>query len=378
MRARVSPKAFEAAVRKQFQGSPKRSTLPVLSELRLEAKGDSLTVQMTDLDYYSSITIEADVAEPGVVLAPAKGLLAAAKTLKKDLMLDILSRTDERPGLELEAGTMEYSFFGQPSDEWPAAYKHKGKGKPKLLGAYPAEQFAEWAKRVQPFASTEDSRPILQGIHVCRKDGFLYLTATNGHRLINYADTEAGEPFEMILTQATLIHGARLFGKKGIVRLERHDKSPWVRLVHDSGAWIQARLLEGPYPNWEQLLPRGGFKAVYTLNREEMLAACEKLLPLASDLTHRSRWAFNGDGVRAEVKTPDKGEAKIRLEASSRVSGKLPEVGFNLTYLKQIMKALDMSETVTISLKGVEKCAIFEPDDGPEYRVLLMPLRLLD
>src|SRR5438067_1234885 len=134
---------------------------------------------------------------------------------------------------------------------------------------------------------------------------------------------------------------------------------------------------DGPYPSYEQVIPRETDKAA-TVDKAAMAAALRRMSVVASDQTHRIRLAFAGGAVKFSVQTPDLGEAQDELPVT--YEGEPLEIGFNAMYLLEILKYMPTDE-VRLTFKAPERASTVEPvgwDDPASYMALVMPLRLVD
>ena len=144
-----------------------------------------------------------------------------------------------------------------------------------------------------------------------------------------------------------------------------------------SSTQIFTRLIEGPYPNYEQVIPRENDK-VATADKSALTSALRRMSIVASDQTHRIRMGFANGSCKLSVQTPDLGEAQEELNVS--YEGDPLEIGFNAAYLLEILKYIPTDE-VRMTFKAPERAATCEPvgwDDPASYLALVMPLRLVD
>src|SRR2546428_155089 len=149
------------------------------------------------------------------------------------------------------------------------------------------------------------------------------------------------------------------------------------RKARAGGTLVFSRLIEGPYPNYEQVIPRENDKAA-TVDKAAMTGALRRMSVVASDQTHRFRLAFAGGTVKFSVQTPDLGEAQDELPVT--YEGEPLEIGFNAMYLLEILKYMPTDE-VRLTFKAPERAATVEPvgwNDPASYMALVMPLRLVD
>jgi DNA polymerase-3 subunit beta len=144
-----------------------------------------------------------------------------------------------------------------------------------------------------------------------------------------------------------------------------------------SSTQIFTRLIEGPYPNYEQVIPKDNDR-VAVIDRQAFTSALRRMSVIASDQTHRIRLSFNAGMVKFSVQTPDLGEANDELPA--RYEGDPLDIGFNASYLLEILRYVPTAE-LRMTFKAPERAATVEPEgwnDPATYICLVMPLRLLD
>ena len=340
-----------------------------LSNILVEASSDGLRLAGTDLDIAVSTVVPAEVDEEGTVTLPARKLVEIVRELPS-AAIRITSTGEQR--VQLECGRSRFKLLGIPKEEFPS---------------FPPVDFADsWTvtsgdlqkliNHVAFAASTEESRPILNGVLWELRPDRMRMVATNGHRLarmdvpISGGDASA----ELIVPPKALEQVRRLFGPSDEIGIARSDNHLGFKC---SSTLVFTRLIEGPYPNYEQVIPKENDK-VATVDRHVLSSALRRVGVVASDQTHRVRLAFDKDVLRFSVNTPDLGEAQDEIAIG--YEGELLEIGFNANYLLDILKYMPTDE-VRLTLKAPERAATIEPDDWDDpatYLCLVMPLRLLD
>ena len=136
-------------------------------------------------------------------------------------------------------------------------------------------------------------------------------------------------------------------------------------------------MIEGPYPPYDQVIPRDNDRFAY-LDKVAFTGALKRMSVVASDQTHRIRLSFNAGMVKFSVSTPDLGEAQDELPA--RFVGDPLDIGFNASYLLEILRYVP-TEEIKMTFKAPERATTIEPEGWNEpgsYVCLLMPLRLVD
>jgi DNA polymerase-3 subunit beta len=346
---------------------PTRTTLPVLSNILMRASGDSLQLSGTDLDISVSLSVPADVEAEGAVTVPAKKLVEIARELE-DAPVHI--ETDGTQ-VQLACGRSRFKLYGLAEDEFPTFPEVDFTEAWKMT----AGDLQQLISHTSFAVSTEESRPILNGVlWQLGPDGSV-MVATNGHRLakMRQALEGSGAPeADLIIPPKALNQVERLYDAKDELELARSDNHLAFR---SADRVVYTRLIEGPYPNYDQVIPKDNDKEAVA-NRAAFEAAIRRMAVVASDQTHRVRLSFEEGGVKFRVQTPDLGEAEDELQVEYR--GEAIEIGFNATYLLEILRYLS-DEDIRITFKAPERAATFSPASGqPDYLCLVMPLRLLD
>ena len=349
---------------------PAKTTLPVLANVLVEASkaGGGLRLSGTDLDIAVSTTVPAEVDADGAVTLPAKKLVDIARELPAG-PVRVTAAGEAR--VSIESGRSKFKLLGLPREEFPSfpavkfekAWKAAAGVVHKLVG------------HVAFAASTEESRPILNGVLWELRPDRMRMVATNGHRLAKMdVPATGGSTADLIVPPKALEQVRRLYAGDAEIDLAKSDNHIGFRA---GGTLVFSRLIEGPYPNYEQVIPRENDKQA-TVDKAAMAAALRRMSVVASDQTHRIRLAFSGGNVKFSVQTPDLGEAQDELAVT--YEGEPLEIGFNAMYLLEILKYMPTDE-VRITFKAPERAATIEPvgwNDPASYMALVMPLRLVD
>ena len=347
---------------------PTKTTLPVLSNVLLEATKQGLRLSGTDLDIAVGTSVAADVDTEGAVTLPAKKLVDIARELPS-APIRITAVGEQR--VSIECGRSRFKLLGLPREEFPSFPAVKFDGAWKAA----AGVVQKMVGHVAFAASTEESRPILNGVLWELRPDRMRMVATNGHRLAKMdVPASGGSTADLIVPPKALEQIRRLFNADAEVQVARSDNHIGFRA---GSKVVYSRLIEGPYPNYEQVIPRENDKAA-TVDKAAMSAALRRMSVVASDQTHRIRLALSGGTAKFSVQTPDLGEAQDELAVT--YEGEPLEIGFNATYLLEILKYMPTDE-VRFTFKAPERAATIEPvgwNDPASYMCLVMPLRLVD
>lgn len=349
---------------------PSKTTLPVLSNILFEAREDGVWMSGTDLDVSVRVKVPAEVKTPGSLTAPGKKLQEITRELP-DQPVEVATRGDQ---IELKCGHSNFKFNGLPADEFPSLPQIQFDEGWRVT----AKDLHQLIHHTSFAVSTEESRPILNGVLWELRDGSMRMVATNGHRLARMGVTTASSgslSADFILPPAALQHVQRLFKGDDDLAVARNGNHLG---FGSESVEVFSRLIEGTYPNYEQVIPRDNDK-VATVPKKALESAVRRMAVVASDQTHRIRLKFEADRVHLNVLTPDLGEGHDELEIG--YDGEELEIGFNANYLLEVLRYMT-TDDVRITFKAPERAATIEPEAGSgdpiDYLCLVMPLRLLD
>jgi DNA polymerase III subunit beta len=370
MRFTISREKLQEGLAMVAASIPSKTTLPVLANILIETTDKGIRLSGTDLDIAVSTEVSADVEVAGAVTVPAKKLTEIARELMPS-PIKIAAVGEQR--VTLECGQSRFKLLGIPRDEFPT---------------FPSVRFAD-AWRIKSadlhqlishtlFAvSTEESRPILNGILWELRPDRMRMVATNGHRLakmdVPISGSGAGSS-DLIVPPKALDQVRRLFPAEEDLEIARGENHLGFRSPLTS---VFTRLIEGPYPNYDPVIPRDNNR-IAIIDKASLAGALRRMIVVASDQTHRIRMSLNTGMVRFSVQTPDLGEAQDELPV--RYTGDPLDIGFNASYLLEILRNMP-TEDVKMTFKAPESAAIIEPEgwsDPAKYLCLVMPLRLVD
>lgn len=370
MRFTISREKLQEGLAAVAASIPAKTTLPVLANILVETTEKGIRLSGTDLDIAVSTEVAADVESTGAITIPAKKLSEIARELPPS-PVKIAAAGEQR--IILDCGRSHFKILGLPREEFPS---------------FPVVRFNEsWRIRSgdlqklishTSFAvSTEESRPILNGVLWELKPESMRMVATNGHRLakMEVPIKSIGAPAaDLIIPPKALEQIRRLFPADEELEIARGDNHLGFRSPFTS---VFTRLIEGPYPNYDQVIPKDNDR-VAVADKIALTSALKRMSVIASDQTHRIRLSFNSGMLRFSVQTPDLGEATDEL--AIRYTGDQLDIGFNASYLLEILRYIP-TEEVKLTFKAPERAATVEPEgwnDPATYLCLVMPLRLVD
>ena len=340
-----------------------RTTLPILSNVLVQAGNDGLKLTTTDLDMAIRCTVEAEVSKVGATTLPARKLFLI---LKEVAGADIEVEIDDRNAASIRSGSSFYKIMGLPEEEFPKFPSVEG-GK-SLRIEQPV--LRDMLKKTAYAASNDETRYVLNGVYMSFKGNKLTVVATDGRRLaLVECDLEVAKGAEAELILPTKVVGElqRLLGDKGDAKLSIGENQIIVEL---DGTTLVSKLIEGTYPNFRQVIPAEAKERVQ-LERELFLAALHRASILVSEKSQSVKLNFAKNNLTITATTPEVGEATETMAINYK--GKDITIAFNPPYLMDPLRNLDADEVfmeLTDELSpGVVK--VSEP-----FLYVLMPMRL--
>lgn len=370
MRFTIAREKLQDALTAVAATVPAKTTLPVLSNILVETSERGIRLSGTDLDMAVSTEVTADVESQGAITVPAKKLTEIVRELPA---APVRMGASGEQKVTLECGRSKFRLLGLPRDEFPTFPVVKFEESWRIRSGDLQKLIAHTAFAV----STEESRPILNGVLWELRPGRMRMVATNGHRLAKIETPTPdgqGRSEDLIIPPKALEQLRRLFPAEEELEIARGDNHLGFRSPLTA---VYTRLIEGPYPNYEQVIPKDNDRSALA-DKNALFQALKRMSVVASDATHRIRLSFNAGVLKFSVQTPDLGEAQDELPIT--YDGDPLDIGFNASYLLEILRYMPTDE-VRLTFKAPERAATVEPvgwNDPAKYMCLIMPLRLID
>ncbi len=354
----------------------RKSTMPILSHVLLEAKkGDRLAVSATDLDIAVSGEHTAEVVREGAVAVSARHLYEIVRSLPEP---SVSLKKAHNNYLEVRSGAAEFRIVGLPPEDFPALPRFE---KVHFVAVEPA-RLLRLVDRTAFAVSADETRYNLNGVFFEPAAGEIRMVATDGHRLSLASDALEGGDFKLkkgvILPRKGLAELKKLLGEA----VESGEEKPRGDLgfVESSaifrrpGVVLVMRLIEGTFPDYRQVIPKPGEKAV-TVGRQRLLETLRRVSLLSTDKSHAVKIEIAKGSLRVLSQNPDLGEA--REEVPVEYGGEGLKIGFNARYLIDVLQALD-SDDVVLELADDLSPGVLRPA-GPgqgAFTAVVMPMRI--
>jgi len=340
-----------------------RTTLPILSNVLLQAEGDQVRLTTTDLDVGVSGGITAQIEKPGATTLPARRLATIVRELPA---ADIQIEVDSKNVASIRCGQSFFKILGLPEEEFPPLPKFDD----TRTFTIPQQALRDALKKTSYAISTDETRYVLNGILFSFKENKLTLVATDGRRLA-LVDLEVEFPrsqeADIIVPTKAVTELGRLLGDEGDVRLSVGENQVSFQI---NDTLLASKLIEGNYPNYRQVIP-GEAKERVTLERELFLNAVHRVSLLSSEKSNSVKLVFSKNNIEIAANTPDVGEARESLAVAYK--GREFSIAFNPEFLQAPLRALSNDE---VYLDMIDEMSPGVIKIQSPFLYVLMPMRI--
>ena len=346
----------------------RRGTMPILANVLIEAREDGLTLAATDLEVAVVANHPATVKTPGSVTLGAKKLYEIVRELEGP---EVLLSTDDGARVTLTCGPAKFALLSTSPEEYPSIASADGVAFAQIDTAL----VAELIDHTLYATSSDETRYNLNGVFIESVDGKrIRFVATDGHRL---AMIERAVP-----TAIGFLAKGIIVPRKGVAEIRKLcDEGEGAvdlglgdgfLMVRRPDLLLTTRLIDGEFPNYRQILPKG-HKVRLLVERERLQHAVRRIALMAHERSRGFRFVLSDGQVELSASNPDLGEAREILPVEYQ--GERFETAFNARYLLDVLGSMSAKEVV-LELSEELSPAQFRPVDDPDEIAVIMPMRL--
>lgn len=346
----------------------RKTTMPILANVLLNAGKTGLQVTAFDLDIGVVSEHAAEVTKPGAITLSAKYLFDIVQSLP-DAHLTMRKATNNY--VEISSGPTHFKIVGMAPEEYPKLPKEENAPLVNVMGG----TLLEMIKKTQFAISSDETRYILNGVFFePREGGKLRMVATDGHRL-----SLIERPFEGDFK----LKSGVIIPRKGLFELKRLlDEAPEAEcqlgfaensaLFKKQGLTMVMRLIDGQFPEYQRVIPKEGEKQV-TVPKTRFLEGLKRIALLSADKSNAVKIGLQENQLRITAQNPDLGEAKDDVDVAYR-GGEIT-VGFNARYLIDVLSVVETDE-VTFELGDEHSPGVLHSPGDRSYTAVVMPMRV--
>jgi len=370
---------LKRSIRQILNIIPKNPTLPILKNILLEATGDFLFIEGTDMDTSIRTRIECGVREEGQITVDARKLMTVFQKEKEFCSMSIIA-DDENITIDLEKSKTKLK--GLPASDFP----HLEKNLKGVEAKFSGKHLKEMVDKTGFSVSQDRTRLVLTGIYWKVSSNEMVMVSTDGHRLSLFGKKvgiDIEKTVEVVVSYKTFQQVTKMISSG--MDLEKVVFGKRAVLFDFGTTTIFSKLIEETYPNFRQVIPQNNSKNIY-VSREEFLAILQRLLPLSNSMHRRIHLKIIPNLMEIQVKDEDTGSESTE-SMNIRYDGELIDITFNCLFLLEILRKIETDEVLleletsatACIVKPVDKTkpafCFLETEGESECLYLLMPIR---
>jgi DNA polymerase-3 subunit beta len=345
----------------------KKNTIPVLQNIKIEAKDDKVVLLATDMDILVTSSFESDMKTSGSTTVPAQMFFDIVRKIPDGS--SVMISQDSPTIMQIKSGKSKYSLPCIDASEFP----NLSEGELSAEIEVEAEKFAKMIDKTRFAISNDETRYYLNGLFLqaLQKDsGFeLRTIATDGHRLaLSFLISDLKAPFGVILPKKSVAEIRRIIdgSKKVKIAVSRVK----IKITTDQ-ATIVSKLIDGEFPDYDKVLPKNNTQ-IAVINRRNFFDCVDRVSTVATDKHRSVKLIIENGKMSLQVNTNDGSFAYEELDVN--YSGERIETGFNSRYLLDIIGQIDKEELLMRFKDGASPALIEAKDMSSVF--VIMPVRI--
>jgi DNA polymerase III subunit beta len=349
----------------------RRNTIPILSNVRIEAGEGRLSLNATDMDLDIVDQVAADVSQPGATTAPAHTLYEIIRKLPEGSQVEFDS--DGEGQLTIKSGRSRFTLTCLPTDDFPVM----SGGDMGHTFSLPVAEIRGLIDRTRFAISTEETRYYLNGIylHAAERDGakVLRAVATDGHRLASVEGPLPGNAEGMpgVIVPRKTVGELRKLIEETVDEVAVELSETKIRFTFD-GVILTSKLIDGTFPDYERVIPAGNDKEM-VVSCKTFAEAVDRVSAISSEKSRAIKLALSSGMLVLSASSPESGTATEELEVDYQ--GDAVEIGFNSRYLLDITHQIE-GDNARFTLADAASPTILSETDDTSALYVLMPMRV--
>lgn len=346
----------------------RRQTLPILSNVHLAIVENQLQLTATDLEVelQSRVQLENSISQPLELTIPGRKFADICRSLPEQAEIELVQEKDK---LIVKSGRSRFTLATLPAADFPL----QREAEQSVEFTMPQKDLRYLTQRTYFAMAQQDVRYYLNGMLLEIKDSYINAVATDGHRLSFNAvpTTMNGEALQVILPRKAVIELMRLLeDDEQLVNLQVSNN--YIRITSTDFTFT-AKLIDGRFPDYEKVLPRGGDKSI-TIDRETLKQALMRTAILSNEKFRGIRLQLKPGLLKISANNPEHEEAEEEIILDYQKDEL--ETGFNVGYLLDVLNTLDNQQVKITFADGKNSVLIEEPGDSKNSLFVVMPMTL--
>lgn len=346
------------------------NTLPVLNNILIQAKEDTLTFQATNLEIAITLNVKTTVEKEGAITAPAKLITSYINLLPNE---EVVLETTEDLSISVSNNKSQTKIKGLKSDDFPSLPHIKDES---VSFSVNAKKLEKAINETVFAASLNTTRPILSGVFISAKDSELILAATDSYRLAErklQTDIPVEKEVSCIAPSRTMNELSKIlsnFNKESVMITISKNQI----LFEIENIQLISRLIEGAYPEYTKIIPSKA-KTLVTVNTIDLSQALKRINLFARELNNSIHLETDSEAKKLIISTDETkvGEAETKLDIE--IDGENNKISINSQYLLDVL-SIKEGEKIVLEIDEKLSPVKVRPENNTEYVYIIMPLKV--
>ncbi len=347
-----------------------RSTLPIIGNILIETTEKGLKLASNDLEMGIELVIDANIAQEGAILAPAKTLSSiVAKLPAGEVSFDV----ENNNNIKISCGRSRFSILGLSTEEFPMLNKLDA----GVILNIEANMLKEMIKQTIIAVSLDESKHILNGVLVEVSKNDIKFVATDGFRLAQRQSVlkdinTSSDNISVIIPTKALQEVSRIIQQDELKDDIRIVISKEQAAFEFKNVYLITRLIQGQFPDYKQVIPKDD-KAKVIISRRELLDAAERASIIASSNANIIKLEPKDEQLMISANTANIGNVQEIVDVEK--TGTLDfTVAFNVRLMMDVLKNID-EDNIVFTLNSPSAPGVIMPKENKDYTYVLMPIR---
>ncbi|MCB9476919.1 MAG: DNA polymerase III subunit beta [Deltaproteobacteria bacterium] len=350
----------------------RRTTLPILSNVLLDAQKGGLMIVGTDLEVGLKGLYEAQVKKTGSITVASKKLFEIVRELPPG---EVRLKLEDGDRVNIQAGKADFHILGLATDEYPILPDYKD----EEFAKFPAADLSEMLEKVSGSIGQDETRVYLNGVYLETSDNggkpVLRAVATDGHRL-SLCERPLPDGSKLKVSPGVIVP------KKGVGELRKaldgldgdiEIAFPERNLVVRAGGVLYIiRLIDGQFPEYGAVIPAGNNR-VLTASRDELVSVLRRVALLSEELGRGVKFSLDKKILELSCENPNLGKASEEMAVT--YDGEAFEIGFNARYFQDALGVV-RDEDVNLAFNDAFSPVLIKSPSDPGFKAVIMPMRL--
>ena len=352
----------------------KKNTMPILSHFLLNAGKKGSYIIATDIETALREPLDVNVEREGKICIPARKLFEIVREVEGDVFFE----TVDEQWLKVRSGASDFRLACLPAGDFPAWPSELGGGDVEEL-TVDAPMLLEMIEKTIYSAGESDTRYTLNGLlfHVQPEEKSFTIVGTDGHRLaiiIKQSDSVLKQEKKIIVPRKAVSELRRFLPSDGGEEREKVKITVGEKHLLFTVGSVQflTRLIEGSYPNYENVIPKSNEKKM-SIARDLFAKVLRRVSIMSKDRASAVKFDLEDEKLTVSSSSPDLGEAKEEVAVDYK--GDKVSLGFNARYVLDVLGAIS-TEKVVLELQDSLSPVLVKEEGNEDYKCVIMPMRI--